>query len=74
MSWAYLLCTLELWLLIAKGRICFDAGDTEGAQKMYEECRAYIIEHEAEVQRGFDGYQYVHDMLKAKRLGLIRKD
>ena len=73
MSWAYLLCTLELWLLIAKGRICFDAGDTEGAQKMYEECRAYIIEHEAEVQRGFDGYQYVHDMLKAKRLGLIRK-
>ena len=73
MSWAYLLCTLELWITIAQGRALFDAGDTDGAQRKYEECCAYVTKVEEEVQRGFDGYQYVYDMLKAKRLGLIKK-
>ncbi len=73
MSWAYLLRTLELWLIIAEGRIMFEAGDTDGAQKKYEECCKYVIAVEDEVQRGLDGYQYVHDTLKARRLGLINK-
>ena len=73
MSWAYLYRCLELWKIIAEGRILFESGDTEGAQKKYDECCKYVIAVEDEVQRGFDGYQYVNDILKGRRLGLINK-
>ena len=70
MSWAYLLRHAELWILIAE---TFKVKDDEAARdEKYAACCDYINSVEDEVQRGFDGWQYIYDVLK-KRIGIFPK-
>ena len=70
MSWAYLLRHAELWILIAEA---FKVKDDEAARdEKYQACCDYINSVEDEVQRGFDGWQYMYDIL-TRRIGLYPK-